>query len=129
MLVSHASCARSIASYDTREENTGVGLGDVLKEFHDYITGPADSENEADNGSDAERPLLDNDSAHEDESLHKAFIRRRTMTVHPLLFQPTAIARSLLGTTSKVHVCPARPSCVQATGTAQWSQIQGWSSE
>ncbi len=94
-MISHASSACSIASYDTREENTGVGLGDALKEFQDYIAGPAD-ENDADNESDAERPLLDNDSAHEDESQHKAFVRRRTMTVRHLLLQLTAIAGSPL---------------------------------
>ncbi len=97
MLVSHAPSACSIASYDTREENTGVGPGDALKEFHDYITGLADGENDADNESDAERPLLDNDSAHEDESQHKAFVRRRTMTVRPLLLQLPAIATLFIG--------------------------------
>lgn len=75
---------RSIASYDTREENTGVGLGDALRDLQEYITAPWEDHDNAGGDrdvSDAERPLLDNDSAHEDESQHKAFIRRRTMTV------------------------------------------------
>ena len=80
----HTSSTCSIASYDTREENTGVGLGDVMRDIQEYITGPADDDNDADNESEIERALLDNDSAHEDESLHKAFVRRRTMTVCPL---------------------------------------------
>ena len=80
-------CPRSIASYDTREdEQTGVGPGDALRDIHEYLTslapGEGDVNNHADNESDAERPLLDTDSAHEDESQHKAFVRRRTMTVH-----------------------------------------------
>ena len=118
MMTSHASSACSIASYDTREENTGVGLGDALKEFQDYITGLAEGEHDADNESDAERPLLDNDSAHEDESQHKAFVRRRTMTVRPLRLQLTATATIFSGTTSIVCVCFARACHVQATGTA-----------
>ena len=77
----------SIASYDTREdEQSGVGLGDALRDIQEYLTslapGEGDANNHADNESDAERPLLDTDSAHEDESQHKAFVRRRTMTVH-----------------------------------------------
>ena len=72
----------SIASYDTREDNTGVSPGDALRDIQEYVTGLGgeDSRN-LDEQIDAERPLLDSDSAHEDESLHKAFIRRRTMTV------------------------------------------------
>ena len=78
---------RSIASYDTREdEQSGVGLGDALRDIHEYLTslapGEGDTNNRAGNESDAESPLLDTDSAHEDESQHKAFVRRRTMTVH-----------------------------------------------
>ena len=56
--------------------------GDALRDIQEYVTGLGgeDSRN-LDEQIDAERPLLDSDSAHEDESLHKAFIRRRTMTV------------------------------------------------
>ena len=81
------SFPRSIASYDTREdEQSGVGPGDALRDIHEDLIslapGEGDSNNHADNESDAERPLLDTDSAHEDESQHKAFVRRRNMTVH-----------------------------------------------
>ncbi len=63
-----------------------MGPGDALRDIQEYLTslapGEGDANGHADNESDAERPLLDSDSAHEDDSLHKAFVRRRTMTVH-----------------------------------------------
>ena len=67
-----------------------------MRDIQEYITGPADTDNDADNESEVERALLDNDSAHEDETQHKAFVRRRTMTVRPLLPQLTATLLILL---------------------------------
>ena len=89
-------CTCSIASYDTREDNTGVSLGDALRDIQEYVTGLGgeDSRN-LDEQSDAEQPLLDSDSAHEDESQHKAFIRRRTMTV--------SVGQARLSSTMTVH--------------------------
>lgn len=68
-----------------------------MRDIQEYITGPADGDKEADNESEVERALLDNDSAHEEETQHKAFVRRRTMTVHPLLPRLTATSLILLG--------------------------------
>jgi len=116
--MTHPLIVCSISSYDTREENTGVGPGDALRDIQEYITGAGDDDNNTDGQNEIESLLLDNDSAHEDESQHKAFVRRRTMTVRTSSISARYHSRAFLKK-FKIDCLPVMPSITLIEGLVE----------